>query len=105
MSDSLKTPAPAPEKHLTRTGIMLAVLPSVTAALSAIPGLLLSQKDNARRAFRAVVTIGMKLALDSGLAPTEIFAECGLALTTELKERASVLKEQGATQPSPVLPS
>ena len=105
MSDSLKTPAPAPEKHLTRTGIMLAVLPSVTAALSAIPGLLLSQKDSARRAFRAVVTIGMKLALDSGLAPTEIFAECGLALTTELKERASVLKEQGATQPSPVLPS
>jgi hypothetical protein len=105
VSDLLQIPAPAPEKHLTRTGIMLAILPTVSAALAAVPGLVLTQKDNARRAFRAVVTIGMKLALDVGLHPNEIFAECGVALTNELKERAEVAKEQGATMPSPVLPS
>jgi len=102
MSDLLPAPAPA-EKHLSRTGIMLALLPTVTAALSAIPGLVLTQKDNARRAFRAVVTIGMKLALDSGLNPNEVFAECGVALANELKERGAIAKEQGATMPSPTL--
>ncbi len=101
MSDLLKTPAPAPEKHLTRTGIMLAILPSVSAALAIIPGLILTQKDNARRAFRAVVTIGIRLALDSGLAPQEVFAECGVALANELKERGEIAAEQGATMPSP----
>lgn len=101
MSDSLKTPAPAPEKHLTRTGIMLALLPSVKAALAAVPGLVLTQKDNARRAFRAVITIGVKLALDSGMAPQEVFGECGVALANELKERGEIAAEQGATMPSP----
>lgn len=105
MTDSLKTPAAEPTPlHLTRTGIMLTLSPVVSAALATIPGLVLAQKDNARRAFRAVVTIGMKLALDSGLTPQEVFGECGVALTNELKERGNVEKEQGATQHSPTLP-
>jgi hypothetical protein len=104
MSDLLKTPAPAPEKHLTRTGIMLAILPSVTAALAAVPGLKLTEVDPVRRAFRAIVTIGIRLALDAGLHPQTIMSECGVAIGAELKERSDVAKEQGATMPSPSLP-
>jgi hypothetical protein len=98
MTLNLSAPAPAPEKHLTRTGIMLAILPSVTAALAAIPGLDLSQKDNIRRAFRALLTIGIRPMLDAGFHPQALLTETAIAISNELKERAAKAKEQGATQ-------
>jgi hypothetical protein len=96
---SLATPpAPAPEKHLTRTGIMLALLPTVNAALAAVPGLVLTDKDVLRRTFRALLTIGIRLLLDAGAPPQAIAQEAMTAIANELKERADKAKEQGATQ-------
>jgi len=95
------TPAPAvaPAKHLTRTGIMLAIAPAVTAALAAVPDLLLTDKDALRRAFRALLTIGIRLMLDAGAPPQVIASEAMTAIGNELKERADKQKEDGATQP------
>lgn len=104
MSDLAK-PAPAPEKHLTRTGIMLAIAPAVSAALSAVPGLNLGVVDNLRRTFRALLTIGIKLMLDAGIPPQVIAQEALTAIGNELKERADKLKQNGATMPAANLPS
>ena len=94
------TPAPAiaPPKELTRTGIMLSILPAVTAALAAVPGLVLTDKDALRRSFRALLTIGIRLMLDAGAPPQVIASEAMTAIGNELKERADKAKEQGATQ-------
>jgi hypothetical protein len=86
------TPTP---KNLTRTGLMLAILPSVTSALNAIPEVQaaltapLTQETSGtlRRAFRAIVTIGLKMALNAGMPVPVVINELQVALTSELALR------------------
>lgn len=103
---------PAPEatpvpKHLTRTGIMLTILPAVSAALSAIPEVKVAREvtpptpesiGTLRRAFRALLTIGIRFMLDVGTPPQFLMAEMHTAITNELAERAATAEQQGATQ-------
>lgn len=105
MSLDTKAPAVAPEKHLTRTGIMLVIAPVVIAALKTIPGLDQGGTDAIRRTFRALMTIGVKMMLDAGLHPMLIVKEAQTAIGAELKERQEKAKEQGATMPPATLPS
>lgn len=102
------TPAPKVEtpKHLTRTGIMLTIAPAVCAALNAIPEVnaaLCGPKsiDKApliRRLYRAILTIGIRAALDAGMPKEVLMGEAMVAIKAELTERAIKEKEQGATQ-------
>jgi len=93
------TPAPAPTSpELSRTGIMLRVLPVVMTELKGIAGLDLGNIHVLRRAFRAILTVGLRLMLDAGVSPEIIVNECKTAIGNELKERADKAKEQGATQ-------
>lgn len=107
-------PAPAPEKHLTRTGIMLVLAPVVEAALKTIPGLTLTltggegdtaARDNIRRAYRALLHLGIKLMLDAGAPPEVVAGEAMTAIGNELKERQEKAKVEGFTQNAPTLPS
>jgi hypothetical protein len=116
MEDVTATPAtPVVEvpKHLTRTGIMLTLLPVVSGTLDQIPELKAAlsapvTKESfpiIRRAFRALLTLGIRMMLDAGVPPQTIFAEAGVAITNELNERGIKAKEDGATQAPATLPS
>ena len=104
------TPTP---KALTRTGIMLAILPALTGALNAIPEVnaalccpsVPTAAGTVRRAFRAIVTIGLKMALNAGMPVPNIIEELKVALNSELAERADKAKQDGATQAPATLPS
>jgi len=104
------TPTPP---SLTRTGIMLAILPALTGALNAIPEVnsalccpsVPEAAGTLRRAFRAIVTIGLKMVLNAGMSVPLVINELQVALANELKERADKAKEDGATQAPPTLPS
>ena len=86
----------ADDKNLTRTGIMLAILPAINKALGEIPGLNLAEdKAHLRRAFRAIITVGVRMLLDAGAPPVFIAEQLGEALSHELAERQAAKDAAG----------
>jgi hypothetical protein len=110
----METPSATPTpKTLTRTGIMLAVLPALMGALNSIPEVkavlgvpaVPETSGTLRRTFRAIVTIGVRMMLDAGVPMMPILMECKVAIENEVMERQAKAKQDGATQAPPTLPS
>jgi len=89
---------PAENPKHTRTGIMKSLTPTISETLKGIEGLDLSNSDVMRRAFRAIITVGVRMMLDAGAPHHFIFEQTLLAIGTEIRERAEKEKEMGATQ-------
>jgi len=85
-------------KHLTRTGIMLALLPLVTEGLKAIKGLDLATPEGLRRTIRALAHLSIKMALDAGVPPEVVAGMLSEALHNEVVERQGVKEAEGAAQ-------
>jgi hypothetical protein len=104
--------APA-SKKLTRTGIMLSILPSVMVAFNAIPEVKSAlgapvtpeTAGTVRRAFRALLTVGIRIMLDAGASPGVVVDQMQTALLNEIEERKVKAKQDGATQAPATLPS
>ena len=92
-------------KALTRTGIMLVLLPAVQSALGTIPGLdVTGSVAHLRRTVRALCTIAVRMLLDAGAPPQFVAQQLIESLGHELEERAAKQKAESLGA-SPIFPN
>ena len=90
---------PEKNQNLTRTGIMLALLPVIQATLAGIPGFdMVGNKAHLRRTVRALTTLAMRMMLDAGAPPQIVADQLFESLAHEVDERQKAAEAQGAAQ-------